>query len=222
MEHRSNYPWSLGLLPKVVSCTLPFPPHPLLSPWFPPSLQTPSRTLPILSAASLIPLVQHPRRCLSSSLPFPSLPFLSLPAPVDARNPPREPKANCSTPAVTTDWAKIYNRANSAIKDARGFDADNSKWALEAGVTRQLSYEKLARDVAGSLEATAAGKRAAKREALRAGSAGWTPNTDIVRALARRGIFIAKSTWPGAGTGVFTRQWAADPAVGWTWWTNGI
>jgi hypothetical protein len=46
----------------------------------------------------------------------------------------------------------------------------------------------------------------------------WTENTAIVLALARRQIFLAKSTWPGAGQ--LPHAGPADTQFGFHWRSN--
>jgi hypothetical protein len=46
----------------------------------------------------------------------------------------------------------------------------------------------------------------------------WTENTAIVLALARRRIFLAKSTWPGAAQ--LPHGGPADPQFGFHWRSN--
>ncbi|KAK4249276.1 hypothetical protein C7999DRAFT_30331 [Corynascus novoguineensis] len=121
-------------------------------------------------------------------------------------------------------WYKCYNRADSVY--ANKLSRVGAKAAIETGKTRQLAYELLARDVAGSLTAGPArsGKRgeerAEKNKWLRVASLTWNADTQIVRHLSKRGIVLARSDWGAVDSPPLRDDCAAGPDLQFHWTTN--
>ncbi|KAK4040939.1 hypothetical protein C8A01DRAFT_34996 [Parachaetomium inaequale] len=96
--------------------------------------------------------------------------------------------------------------------------------AADSGKTRQLAYEKLAQDVAGSLARRKPGSdRDVKDAFLRVASETWDQNTQIVRHLARRGIVLRRSDWLSIDSSVVLEHCdaeRADAVYGHHWMTN--
>jgi len=116
-----------------------------------------------------------------------------------------------------TDWHKLYNRADSAIRHA---DPALGAPSLANGDTRRRAFELLAGDVKRSLNPRVSEAQERKNLALRVASLDWAPDTPLVRELQANGIRLAKSTWPGAAQLPFTGDGGADGGFGFMWKCN--
>lgn len=134
----------------------------------------------------------------------------------------------------------MYNRANSAIYDRYGAALQGE--AQVKGVTRQLAYEKLTKDVAMSLAPGTKADPQEAKDALQIASLtyvhtthhiehwrdwwltwlfnSWTPETQIVRRLASRGIRLLRTDWESEFKHQIVKTWPADPKYGVEWMTN--
>ncbi|SPQ17699.1 44ba39a6-13d8-44fd-b8d9-5b318aa25045 [Thermothielavioides terrestris] len=113
-------------------------------------------------------------------------------------------------------WQKVYNRADSLVRDRAAAQQDRLSRA-----TYRRALELLVSDVVRSLDRRGGLARAtlAKRAALRAASMSWQPNEPIIQFLQQHGIMLAMSTWPNAG--MLLNSWRhSDPTFGFHWRTN--
>lgn len=113
---------------------------------------------------------------------------------------------------AVSDWHKLYNRADSAIRHR---DPAIAAASLVDGSTRHRAFELLATDVKRSLDMGASASQQVKNAAVRTASLGWTPDLPVVRELASQGITLAKSTWPGAEQ--LPHEGTTDGRFGFAW-----